>query len=147
MAEESLKATCAEWGENHLKAAASRGQLKDILWDLGKSGPAEEIATKNLEIMSESPYSTDISRIDDIALLLDTLSGRQMTASDPAGERRILKYAEQALELVKKLEKEQEQRDQNAQDQGKNRTQKMEKGSQKDAPGPLTLPSTIQDLV
>lgn len=117
MAQQSLKMTCAEWGEDHPKAAASRGQLKDILWDRNKAEPAEDIARLNLKIMEKSPYSTDISRIDDIALLLDTLSGRQMTdGEDKRGE--ILKYAEEALELVKGLPEES-----------------------------LKLPSTLQDLI
>lgn len=117
LARDSYQATCDEWGKGHLKAAASRGQLKDILWDRNKVDDAEAIAKENLDIMAYSPYSTTISRIDDIALLLDTLSGRQMT---DGGNRReeIIAYAEEALGLVRKLPAES-----------------------------LDLPSTIQDLV
>lgn len=117
MARRSLEATEAEWGKKHLKAAASRGQLKDILWDLDKADEAEEVALENLRIMSNSPYSTDISRIDDIALLLDTLSGRQMTDGNNRRDD-ILSHARRAIQLVEGLPKKS-----------------------------LKLPSTLQDLV
>lgn len=117
MAHASLEATCAEWGEKHLKAAASRGQLKDILWDRDKADEAEEVARNNRTIMADSPFSTDISKIDDIALLLDTLSGRQMTDGDNKRVE-ILTYADEALQLVDGLPEES-----------------------------LKLPSTLQDLI
>ena len=117
MARRSLKATEDEWGRDHLKAAASRGQLKDILWDRDNAEEAEKTARDNLHIMEGSPYSTDISRIDDIALLLDTLSGRQMT--DGGSKRKdILEYAAKAIKLVKGL-----------------------------SPESLKLPSVLQDLI
>ena len=118
MARESYADTCAEWGIDHLKAAASRGQLKDILWDRNKAKEAEKIATENLQIMANSPYSTDISRIDDIALLLDTLSGRQMTDGGSSRRDEILGHADRAYDLVKRL-----------------------------SPEDLNLPSTLQDLI
>lgn len=117
MAHASLKETCAEWGEKHLKAAASRGQLKDILWDRNKADEAEKVARDNIALMADSPFSTDISKIDDIALLLDTLSGRQMTDGEDKRSE-ILKYADEALKLVKGLPEES-----------------------------LKLPSTLQDLI
>ena len=138
MARRSLEATVNEWGEEHLKAAASRGQLKDILWDLDDADGAEEIAKENLRIMAKSPYSTDISRIDDIALLLDTLSGRQMTKQDDSRNERIQKYANEALALVDKLKKQQASREKEIREK---------KGLQGDFPGPLMLPSSLQDLI
>lgn len=143
MAQRSLDATCAEWGKDHLKAAASRGQLKDILWDLDLPDKAEEVARENLEIMGKSPYSTDISRIDDIALLLDTLSGRQMTKEDSSRKGTIVQYADDALKLVRKLEEEQKAREKELDD----KKDQKEKEHHDDYPGPLALPSTLQDLI
>jgi len=117
MARESYKGTCLEWGVDHIKAAQSRGQLKDILWDLNKADEAEFTARENLALMEASAYSTDVSSIDDIALLIDTLSVRQINDGiDRSPE--ILSFVHQALAKVDKL-----------------------------PPDILKLPSTLQDLI
>lgn len=121
LAYKSFEGTCREWGEGHPKASNAAGQLKDCLWDLGMQDEAEKVARNNLIIMQDSPHSTDSSMVNDIAMLLDVLSGRQMsdgtdTGIDRKEDMRGLVVA--ALQLVKKI-----------------------------PPETLKLPSTLQDLI
>jgi tetratricopeptide (TPR) repeat protein len=76
-AREALLGNCLEWGESHLKTAASRGHLHQILLDQEEGAEAEKMAENNLMIMSESAYSTDLSLVYDNALLIDALKTRQ----------------------------------------------------------------------
>jgi tetratricopeptide (TPR) repeat protein len=117
MAIATYQGTCLEWGKNHLRASQTRSQLKEILWDLGEFAEAEYYARLNLDVMKGSPYSTEISSINDIALLLDTLSGQQVQDSVDRSDE-ILSLVKEVLTRVNALSEES-----------------------------LNLPSTLQDLI
>lgn len=131
LAEESYKGTCSEWDEAHPKSSSSRQQLKDIYWDLNDQKRALDVARENNRIMDGSPHSTDVSRVNDIALLIDVLSGMQMAEGVDRMDE-IKPLARQALDLVQKIQK--------RADASRSLPETMQDQT-------LNLPSTIQDLI